>query len=137
MSFKKINSNITLSATKVALGALPAVFLSVIAPQAVAAATCEKKDSTGLCVAWSDSGLKVSDLLTKLFDWVILLVGGVAVLFLIYGGLQYVTAAGNKDRADSAKRTILYATIGLVIIVLARVIISLVTNTAGSILNQT
>lgn len=60
--------------------------------------------------------------------WVLLLVGGLAVLFLIWGGLQYVTSSGNKDKAEAAKQTITYAVIGLIVIVLARVIVSLVTG---------
>ncbi|MDP4127591.1 MAG: pilin [Bacillota bacterium] len=140
MPLKRLNSNIALATTKLVLAILPAALSFMMTPQSVAAAstavTCEKTDSVGTCVAWSDPGISVGTLLTKVFGWVILLVGGVAVLFIIYGGLQYVTSGGNKDRAEAAKKTILYATIGLVVIVLARIIISLVTNTAGSILNQ-
>jgi len=57
--------------------------------------------------------------------WVVLLVGAIAVLFIIYGGILYVTSAGNKEKAEQAKQTLTYAVLGLIIIVLANVIISI------------
>jgi len=58
-------------------------------------------------------------------DWIVLLVGGIAVLFIIWGGILYVTSSGNKDRAEQAKQTLTYAVLGLIVIVLAKVILSL------------
>lgn len=58
-------------------------------------------------------------------DWIVLLVGGIAVLFIIWAGIQYVTSSGNKDRAEQAKQTLTYAVLGLIVIVLAKVILSL------------
>jgi len=70
----------------------------------------------------------VSDIINAILGWVIPLLGGIAVLFIIYAGVQYVTAAGNKERIEGAKQTLTYAIIGLIVIVLAGVIVSLVTN---------
>ena len=74
-------------------------------------------------------------ILNNVIGWILLLVGGVAVLFIIWGGIQYVTSSGNKDKAEQAKKTLLYAVIGLIIIVLADVIVSLVTKNVPAILN--
>jgi uncharacterized membrane protein YwzB len=43
----------------------------------------------------------------------------IAVLFLIIGGVQYASAAGNEESIKKAKNTILYAIMGLIIIILA------------------
>jgi len=72
--------------------------------------------------------------INKLITWVLLLVGGIAILFIIWGGFQYITSSGNKDKAEAAKQTLTYAVIGLVVIVLAKVIVNLVTNTAATAL---
>lgn len=59
----------------------------------------------------------------QLISWIIqiaLIAGGIAFLFmLIFGGIQYLTAAGNEDNAKKANRTMLYAAIGLIIIAVA------------------
>jgi hypothetical protein len=50
------------------------------------------------------------------------LAGGVAVLMLIYGGFTYITAYGNEARATTAKNTIIWSIVGLVVVILAKVI---------------
>jgi len=71
-------------------------------------------------------GLTMETVIGLVISWILVLVGGIAVLFLIWGGLQYVTSSGNKDKAEQAKKTITYAVIGLIVIVLAGVIVDMV-----------
>jgi amino acid transporter len=54
--------------------------------------------------------------------------GLLSVAFLIYGGFQYMTAAGNEERAENGKKTIQNAIIGLVIVILSFVIVTVVVN---------
>lgn len=54
-----------------------------------------------------------------------------AVLFLIVGGYQYMTSAGNPDQIQRAKSTILYSVIGLVVILLSYAIVRFVINALG------
>jgi type IV secretion system pilin len=49
----------------------------------------------------------------------IFLIGAIAVVMLIVGGLRYVVSAGNDTAVAGAKNTILYAIIGLVVAFLA------------------
>ncbi|MBA3758548.1 hypothetical protein H0X10_02860 [Candidatus Saccharibacteria bacterium] len=55
-----------------------------------------------------------------------LIVGVVAVIMIIIGGLKYITSSGDSNNVSSAKNTILYAVIGLVIVALAQVIVRFV-----------
>lgn len=50
------------------------------------------------------------------------------VLFLIIGGFFYITSAGNEERAEKGKNTVVNALIGLIIIVLSYVIANVVAN---------
>ncbi len=50
----------------------------------------------------------------------------VAVIYLIYGGFLYITSAGNEESAEKGKNAIVYALIGIVVIVLSFVIVSAV-----------
>jgi TRAP-type C4-dicarboxylate transport system permease small subunit len=49
----------------------------------------------------------------------IFLVGAVAVLFLIIGGLRYVISNGDPKAVEAAKNTILYAIVGVIVAVLS------------------
>lgn len=50
------------------------------------------------------------------FIWVVAII---AVLVIIYSGIQYVTAAGDAERAERAKKTMIGAIIGLIVIIVA------------------
>jgi hypothetical protein len=60
----------------------------------------------------------------------IFIVGAIAVIMLIIGGLRYVISQGDKGNVESAKNTILYAVIGIVVAVMAYAIVNFV---AGSL----
>lgn len=42
--------------------------------------------------------------------------GAVALLLLIYGGFVYLVSQGERDRIERGKQTIVWATLGLVVI---------------------
>ncbi len=50
--------------------------------------------------------------------------GLIAVVMIIYGGFLYVTAAGNQEKIESAKKIIMYAVIGIVVILLSFAIVN-------------
>lgn len=77
--------------------------------------------------------LSVASVLSTIIYWILGLSGGIAVLFLILGGLQYITSSGNKDRAEAAKQTILYAVIGLIVIALSFVIVAFVSQNIAKV----
>jgi hypothetical protein len=49
--------------------------------------------------------------------------GSAAILFLIIGGIRYITSRGNLERAGNAKKTVKYALIGLVAVILSCLIV--------------
>lgn len=60
-----------------------------------------------------------------------LVVGVVAVIMVIIGGLKYIMSSGDASNVTSAKNTILYALIGLVVVALAQIIVRFVLNKVG------
>ena len=54
------------------------------------------------------------------------LIGVIAVAFIIYGGVKYATSAGDTAKVTSAKNTLMYAVIGLIIAILAYSIVNFV-----------
>ena len=53
-------------------------------------------------------------------------VGVVAVIMIIVGGFRYITSAGSPEQAKSARNTIIYAVVGLIIVALAQIIVHFV-----------
>lgn len=52
--------------------------------------------------------------------------GILAIIFIIVAGIRYTTSSGNTQRTESAKQTLLYAVIGLIISTLAFSIVSFI-----------
>ena len=59
-------------------------------------------------------------------DWILGFVGMIAVLMLIWGGVIYLTSAGDEDKAKTGKKTIQYAIMGLVIAGIAYAIVNVI-----------
>lgn len=55
----------------------------------------------------------------KIISWI---VGIISVIMIIVGGAKYVVSGGDSNGVQSAKNTIMYALIGIVIVALAQVI---------------
>ena len=54
------------------------------------------------------------------------IIGIIAVVVMMIAGVKYVTSQGESNQVNSAKNTILYAAIGLVVAMLAQVIVRFV-----------
>lgn len=59
---------------------------------------------------------------------VLIVAGALAVIYLIYGGILYITAAGDQEKATAGRTAIVNAIIGIIIIALAFAIVAWVTN---------
>ncbi len=57
-----------------------------------------------------------------------LVVGVIAVIMIIVGGLKYIMSSGDSNAINSAKNTILFALVGLAIVALAQIIVRFVVN---------
>jgi hypothetical protein len=66
------------------------------------------------------------DRLQKIADIVAFVAGAAAILLILVGSIQYITSAGDSNKVSNAKNTIIYALIGLIVIVLAASIITFV-----------
>lgn len=53
----------------------------------------------------------------------------VAVIMIIWGGFKYITSGGDSGNITTAKNTIIYAIIGLVIVALAQFLVQFVLST--------
>lgn len=65
---------------------------------------------------------------TSTINWFIAIAGIVSAIFVVYGGISYITSAGDPNKLKKAKDMILYSLIGLAIVALASVITAFVSN---------
>lgn len=64
----------------------------------------------------------LNNTIANLINILSIIVGIIAVLMIIFAGFRYITSAGNDQTIASAKRTLIYAIIGLIIVALAQAI---------------
>jgi len=74
----------------------------------------------------STKGPTVGSLITTFVNLFSIIIGIVAVIMIMVGGFKYVTANGDGGQISSAKSTIMYAIIGLIVAGLAQFIVQFV-----------
>ena len=73
---------------------------------------------------------RINNIITTVINLFSLVVGVVAVIMIIIGGLKYITSGGDSGNITGAKNTILYAVIALVVVALAQFIVKFVLGRA-------
>ena len=66
----------------------------------------------------------LSQIATNVLNFLLSIVGILAIIMLVVGGIMYLTAAGDEDRIDSGKKIVKYSIIGIVVALAALVIVS-------------
>jgi hypothetical protein len=69
---------------------------------------------------------EIQDIVTLIINVISVIVGIVAVIMIIWGGFKYITAGGDSGNVTTARNTIIYAIVGLVIVALAQFIVQFV-----------
>lgn len=80
--------------------------------------TTNCSDTTG------NGGLE--SLMRKVIQIFSIIVGFVAVVMIIVGGIKYITSGGDSGNISGAKNTIIYAIIGLIIVAVAQLVVHFV-----------
>lgn len=65
-------------------------------------------------------------------QWFSIIVGAISIIMIIYGGFRYITSGGDSGKVGSAKNTLIYAIVGLIIVALAQIIVNFVITQANS-----
>lgn len=68
----------------------------------------------------------LSGLILTIVDYFLGFLGLLAVIMVVYGGVTYVSSAGNDEAVGKAKKIIMYALIGIVVILLSFVVVKAV-----------
>jgi hypothetical protein len=119
-----------------------ALGLSVVAPlvpstYAATDTTCQDvSGGTGLTINNAANCSRSADQSTSLFgetgvfktitNVLLFIIGAVAVIMIIIGGLRYTLSGGDSAAVTSAKNTILYGVVGVIVAILAYAIVNFV-----------
>lgn len=101
------------------------VFTAVLLP-ATSAYALNPADAIGQGA--ETSGLQESrsleDNITLVTNILLFVIGAISVIVIIIGGIKFVTADGDSGKIKSARETILYAIVGIIIALLAYAIVN-------------
>ena len=104
--------------------------LAPVAVQASAASDAVCEGLGGCSETAEDPG--ISTTIKRVINLLSIIVGIISVVMIIIGGLKYVTSQGDGNAVKSAKNTILYALVGLIVVALAQSIVRFVLNKSGA-----
>lgn len=78
---------------------------------------------TDIC---GNSGKKLFDIIKNVINVLLFASGIIAIIMIIIGGINYTLSSGDNAKVASAKNTVLYAVVGLVVASLAFAIVNFV-----------
>ena len=73
-------------------------------------------------------GKSVDNTVGSIVNVLLWVVGILAVTMIVWSGFKYITSAGDTSKVTSAKSTLIYAVVGLIIAILAYAIVTFVRN---------
>lgn len=115
------------------------MFGLVIAPiltQSASAMTLQEGAEAARCDECPSELFGDNGVFKQVTNVILYIVGIIAVIMLIIGGIKYVISGGDAKKVTDAKNTVLYAIIGLVIAFLAFAIVNFVISTLPTASSQ-
>ncbi|HET8884022.1 MAG TPA: hypothetical protein VFM68_00950 [Candidatus Saccharimonadales bacterium] len=85
---------------------------------------CGGEGSTAVCGAANRDN--ATSMARIIINTMLFILGTIAVIMIIVGGVRYTTSAGDASRVKAAKDTIMYSIVGLVVAILSFTIVNFV-----------
>ena len=133
---KKILSKLRSAVTVVAVAALA---FGVFAVPAYATGDCNAAEGlTGAvkndCSQGSGQAKNLlgnGGVVTTVINTMLFIVGLLSLVMIIFAGIRYTTAHGDKQQVTSAKDTLIYAVVGLIVAIIAYAVVNWITGLWG------
>lgn len=81
--------------------------------------SCANDATSAVCSGTTDKLFGPGGFWNRILETFTFIIGAVAVLMIIIGGIRYTTSNGDQAQITGAKNTIIYAVVGLVVAVLS------------------
>lgn len=98
--------------------------LTVSASTAAQVCSGATASTSGTCPA--PSGPTIQQIMAAALNIFSIVIGFISVVMVMVGGLKYITSQGDPGSINSAKNTILYALVGIVVAVMAQALVRFV-----------
>ena len=108
-SLKIVSAALTALALVVVFSVTPTFAIGTISEGADSARGAQQPNNL-----FGDAGI-----FSQISSVLLFIVGAIAVIMIVIGGLRYVISGGDSAQVQSAKNTILYALVGIIVAILA------------------
>jgi len=129
-TFVTLAASLMLVAVPVAVPAMAFADAGSDIQNGLACGTNLQTDTSSTCTTSSGTS-SLTNMITTIIKLFSAIVGIVAVFMIIFAGLRYITANGDSGNIQTARQTIMYAIVGLIIVALAQFIVQFVVNKAS------
>jgi hypothetical protein len=109
------------------------LFVGMVTPVPAQAITvfgqCTANPDSKVCKASGDANEQnATTIVKRIIDLLLFALGITAVFMIIWSGVKYVTSRGDAANVKSAKDTLTYAVVGLIVALLAYAIVNFIIN---------
>lgn len=114
------------------------LFLAVPALADVSVDPCANPSGIAetLCRLGGTGGSNIAKTIQNIVVFFIVLAVIIALLYLVYGGIKWITSRGEKDQVEAARNHIIAAIVGLIVVFLAIFIVTIVLSAFGLNIGQ-
>jgi hypothetical protein len=126
--FKKITTSLILLAAFSPYNLKAQIFTGGDEPEQTGLKILGEEEGAPLGETGVTAEADVGDLLLKYVNFVLPYLALAAFLGFVYAGFLYVTAYGNDEQIQKAKKILMYAVIGLIVVILSFSIVQLLTK---------
>ena len=92
---------------------------------------CGTTDANSIAKVLCDLGNNIGGTIQGVVVFFIILAVVIALMYLLYGGVKWITSRGDKTEVESARNHIMAAIIGLIVVILAVFILTIVLQAFG------
>lgn len=111
-----------------ALGLLAAnLFAGTVFAQAIDVTT----DQPPIIALLSGGQTGLRGIILTIVNFALTFLGLLAVIMVIYGGFLYIASAGNEENVNKGKKILMYAAIGIVIIIVSFALVNTILGAAS------
>lgn len=122
----KMKSLIVNVALVLGVVAVPLVLVPAVGAVNVFDKTCTAGSTDVICKDVNSA--TAGGMIKSVTNLLLFILGAVAVIVIIVGGIKYTASDGDAAKIKSAKNTILYAVVGLAVAIMAGAIVNFVVN---------
>ena len=117
---------------KIVLPMVICMFMMVVTVHGASALTLQEGAQAAQCDGCPSDLFGDTGIFKQVTNTILYVVGIIAVVMLIIGGIKYLLSGGDSKKVTDAKNTVLYAIIGLVVCFLSFAIVNFVISSLPS-----